>query len=179
MSEKHHNFFFDFDFFPTFLKTNNLVQAFVLRIKYERSQRPRLMLVIYKSLDTVVDGKPDPKITPNTLGFTSRDQKNTSGKNCPSNLFVYYQYYKKFKAERDFWLKSDQAERNAERIGEKLVSFVNALQKASNVVTKREGRRELAIGLQEQSQLRLKNLKKVKGNCVNTIQIYFLFSRHA
>ncbi|KAI6223667.1 Leucine-rich repeat-containing protein 9 [Aphelenchoides fujianensis] len=66
------------------------------------------------------------------------------------------------KAERELWISLATIERNFAKITEKLTSFLNALSKSANSVTKREGRRELAVKLQEQNQLRLKTLKKVK-----------------
>ncbi|KAI6223088.1 hypothetical protein M3Y99_01465900 [Aphelenchoides fujianensis] len=66
------------------------------------------------------------------------------------------------KAERELWISLATIERNFAKITEKLTSFLNSLSKSANSVTKREGRRELAVKLQEQSQLRLKTLKKVK-----------------
>ncbi|KAI6237281.1 Leucine-rich repeat-containing protein [Aphelenchoides besseyi] len=75
----------------------------------------------------------------------------------------YDEFNRAAKAERQLWITLTAIEKNYDKICEKLTSFLSALAKSAGTVTKSEGRREFVVKLQEQSQLRLKTLKKVKG----------------
>ncbi|KAI6190143.1 hypothetical protein M3Y97_00084900 [Aphelenchoides bicaudatus] len=105
-------------------------------------------------------------------------EKFTTSCTTMAETALFDELNRSIKAERDFWSKTDLAEKNSEKISEKLISFVNALAKASSVTTKKEGRRELTISLQEQCQLRLKNLKKVKAGMLEYEKSLYYFSSY-
>ena len=67
-------------------------------------------------------------------------------------------------AEKNYNLKVASIERSYQKIQEKLALLVATLSKLALTVPKKEGRRELVIRMQEQSQKSLKALKKVKSN---------------
>ena len=70
-------------------------------------------------------------------------------------------------AEKNYNLKVISIERSYQKIQEKLALLVATLSKLALTVPKKEGRRELVIRMQEQSQKSLKALKKVKSNHFN------------
>ncbi|KAH7722103.1 Protein T05H4.3 [Aphelenchoides avenae] len=57
-----------------------------------------------------------------------------------------------YKADKAYWATKERIERNAVRIQEQLNSLHAALAKAALTVTKKEGRRDMVVMLQEQSQ---------------------------
>ena len=65
-------------------------------------------------------------------------------------------------SEKTHKSKMAMIEKNFHKIEERLNSLVATLSKLALTVPKKEGRRELVIRMQEQSQKSLKSLKKVK-----------------
>lgn len=74
--------------------------------------------------------------------------------------------------------KCDEMERNVKRVRERLAAFVNALGDAAGTTAKKEGRRELVVKLQEQSQLQLKSLAKVKRKFIHAYSRHSVVCRH-
>uniref|UniRef100_A0AC35GDG4 Uncharacterized protein n=1 Tax=Panagrolaimus sp. PS1159 TaxID=55785 RepID=A0AC35GDG4_9BILA len=73
-------------------------------------------------------------------------------------------------SEKNYKQKIGIIERNFHKIEERLNSLVGTLSKLALTVPKKEGRRELVIRMQQQSQNSLKSLKKVKRFCISCEQ---------
>ncbi|KAI6186361.1 Leucine-rich repeat-containing protein [Aphelenchoides besseyi] len=90
----------------------------------------------------------------------------------------YDEFNRAAKAERQLWITLTAIEKNYDKICEKLTSFLSALAKSASTVTKSEGRREFVVKLQEQSQLRLKTLKKVKAGLIEYEKAMYTFANY-
>ncbi|CAD5224468.1 unnamed protein product [Bursaphelenchus okinawaensis] len=72
----------------------------------------------------------------------------------------------------------DTIRKNEAKIKEKLTSFINALNKASAAVSKKEGRRELTLKLQDLYQLKLKSLSNSIVGCIKCEREVFYVSSY-
>ncbi|KAI1719570.1 leucine rich repeats (2 copies) domain-containing protein [Ditylenchus destructor] len=70
-------------------------------------------------------------------------------------------------SEREHKSHIDKISKNFDRIDERLKCLVMSLAKAVQTVAKKEGRRDLVVGIHEQTQTNLAQLKKIKKNCLN------------
>lgn len=72
-------------------------------------------------------------------------------------------YVKFVNGEKNYYGKIHLIDKNCQKIHEKLSMLTTTLLKLALTVPKKEGRRELVIRMQEQSQKSLKTLKSVKS----------------
>uniref|UniRef100_A0A915DJ54 Uncharacterized protein n=1 Tax=Ditylenchus dipsaci TaxID=166011 RepID=A0A915DJ54_9BILA len=83
-----------------------------------------------------------------------------------SEMDMIEQLHKLLDSEKTHRAIIERINKNSEKIDEKLRSLAVALGKAVQTVSKKEGRRELAQRMHEQTQANLMQLKNMKKNCI-------------
>ncbi|CAD5231908.1 unnamed protein product [Bursaphelenchus xylophilus] len=82
------------------------------------------------------------------------------------------------KSSRKMIGQLDSISKNEAKMQEKLSSFINALTKASSVVSKKEGRRELTLKLHDLYNLKLKALPNSQAGCIKCEKEVFYISNY-
>lgn len=77
-------------------------------------------------------------------------------------------------SEREHKSHIDKINKNFDRIDERLKCLVMSLAKAVQTVARKEGRRDLVVGIHEQTQTNLAQLKKIKSAVNSSLKIVFL-----